>query len=66
MPTSAPAFAKYRLVAAAGFSLLLLLLALQHAFRQITELNWRDVITTLRPSWSNQHQRMEVSRGHAQ
>lgn len=42
-----------------GFSLLLLLLALQHAFRQITELNRRDVINTA-AQLSNQHQRMEA------
>lgn len=60
MPTLPPAFAKYRLQwLLLGFSLLLLLLALQHAFRQITELNRRDVINTA-AQLSNQHQRMEA------
>ena len=60
MPTLPHAFAKYRLQwLLLGLSMLLLLLALQHALRQITELNRRDVINAA-AQLSSQHQRMEA------
>ncbi|MEZ6931717.1 diguanylate cyclase [Aeromonas sp. S16(2024)] len=70
MPTLPRAFAKYRLQwLLLSLSLLLLLLALQHTFRQVTELNRRDVINAA-AQLSNQHQRMgaflEAMRGQAE
>ncbi|MFM5029340.1 diguanylate cyclase [Aeromonas rivipollensis] len=70
MPTLPHAFAKYRLQwLLLSLSLLLLLLALQHTFRQVTELNRRDVINAA-AQLSNQHQRMgaflEAMRGQAE
>lgn len=60
MPIPSPAFARYRLQwLLLGLSLLLLLLALQHAFHQVTELNKRDTINAA-THFSSQYQRMEA------
>ena len=60
MSIPSPAFARYRLQwLLLGLGLLLLLLALQHAFRQVTEINKRDTINAA-TQLSSQHQRMET------
>ncbi|WP_310598107.1 diguanylate cyclase domain-containing protein [Aeromonas aquatica] len=70
MPRLLHAFAKYRLQwLLLGLSILLLFLALQHSFGQITELNKRDTIGTaaeLRAQYQQIDTLLEAMRGQAE